>query len=232
MEAGRSVAVLDQGRVGSGTTGGTTAHVTQVPDRRFREIDSKFGRDGTRTLVASSRAALDRIAAWVEADPIDCDYQRVPAYLYTMFGTLGGMILADRILGRPNPWADLYRTKRLKPLAAGPQLAKLNLGVVKHFIQDRVEIPKIHDLSEVPLEEGRVVEIGGEKVAVYRRQDGVVHTVSPVCTHAGCIVGWNAAEKTWDCPCHGGRYTPAGEVIEGPPVKRLEPVQVQVKAER
>lgn len=54
-----------------------------MPDRRFREIESKFGQDGVQTLVASSRAALDRIAAWVEADPIDCDYQRVPAYLYT-----------------------------------------------------------------------------------------------------------------------------------------------------
>ena len=83
VEEGRTVAVLDQERVGGGTTGGTTAHVTQVPDRRFREIDSKFGRDGVRTLVASSRAALDRIAAWVEADGLDCDYQRVPAYLYT-----------------------------------------------------------------------------------------------------------------------------------------------------
>jgi glycine/D-amino acid oxidase-like deaminating enzyme len=83
VEGGRTVALLDQQRVGAGTTGGTTAHVTQVPDRRFHEIDSKFGRDGVRTLVASSRAALDRIAAWVEADRIDCDYQRVPAYLYT-----------------------------------------------------------------------------------------------------------------------------------------------------
>lgn len=83
VEAGRTVAVLDQERVGSGTTGGTSAHVTQVPDRRFREIHSKFGKDGARALVASSRAALDRIAAWVEADGIDCDYRQVPAYLYT-----------------------------------------------------------------------------------------------------------------------------------------------------
>lgn len=465
VEAGRTVAVLEQERVGSGTTGGTTAHVTQVPDRRFREIDSKFGHGGVRQLVVSSRAALDRIAAWVEADRIDCDYQRVPAYLYTedpdevsrleeeariareagmsaelvrevplpfrvaaavrfadqarfhpiaylaglarrivegggriyedtrvvevhdghrgepcrvvtenggtvtarevlfathtpagftllhaelepirsyvmavrlrdqvppdglffdtadpynytrwqpderggllvvggkdhptgqereteacyreleayirkcwsvesieyrwsaqfyeppdglpligeslssdrvfvatgysgtgmMFGTLGGLLLTDRILGRANSWADLYQTKRLKPLAAGPQLAKLTLGTVKHFVQDRVTIPEIHDLSEVLPGEGRVVEIGGEKVALYRGEGGEVHTVSPVCTHAACIVQWNAAEKTWDCPCHGSRFTTDGQVIEGPAVKRLEPVQVQAKAGR
>jgi len=144
-----------------------------------------------------------------------------------MFGTLGGMLLADRVLGRPNPWADLYRTTRFKPLAAGSHFAKLNLGVIKDFVKDRVQIPKVQDVSAVPLGEGQVVEIGGENVAVYRGQDGVVHTISPVCTHAGCIVHWNAGEKTWDCPCHGGRYTPDGKVIEGPPVKGLEPVQVK-----
>lgn len=76
------------------------------------------------------------------------------------------------------------------------------------------------------------MEIGGEKVAVYRGEDGVVHTISPVCTHLACLVRWNSAEKTWDCPCHGGRYTPDGKVIEGPPVKALAPVQVEVKARR
>jgi len=59
-----------------------------------------------------------------------------------------------------------------------------------------------------------------------------VHTVSPVCTHAGCIVQWNAAEKTWDCPCHGSRFTTDGRVIEGPAVKGLAPVQVHARAER
>jgi Rieske Fe-S protein len=82
------------------------------------------------------------------------------------------------------------------------------------------------------LGEGRLVEIEGEKIAVYRGQDGVVQTVSPICPHAGCVVQWNAAETTWDCPCHGSRFTTDGRVIEGPAVKRLEPVQVPVKAGR
>jgi Rieske Fe-S protein len=149
-----------------------------------------------------------------------------------MFGTLGGMLLTDRILGRPNPWADLYRTTRLKPLASGPHLAKLNLKTAKHFVQDRLTVPKVHDVSDVPLGEGQVVEVEGEKVAVYRGLEGVVHTVSPVCTHAGCYVHWNSGEKSWDCPCHGSRFTPDGRVIEGPAVKGLEPVQVQMKARR
>ena len=64
-------------------------------------------------------------------------------------------------------------------------------------------------------------------MAVYREEGGAVHAVSPVCTHAFCIVHWNAAEKSWDCPCHGGRYQPDGSVIEGPPVKGLEPVAIE-----
>ena len=80
---GKRVAVLEQGRVGGGTTGGTTAHVTQVPDLRYRDLRSKWGLEDLRTVVDSSRAALERIASFVEEDAIDCDFQRTPAYLYT-----------------------------------------------------------------------------------------------------------------------------------------------------
>lgn len=454
VREGKTVAVLDQDRVGCGTTGGTTAHVTQVPDRRYRDLTSKFGKDDVRTVVDSTRVALETIASLVEQDGIDCDFVRIPAWLYTesasevsrleeeakasdevgmpatlvrdvplpfpvaaavryedqarfhptaylaglarvvtgaggriyegtrvlkvddrgpcrletergtvtadavlfathtpagftllhaeleplrsyvlavrlkdqeapdglffdtaepynytrkqptargdllivggkdhktgdeeseesyraleeyarqrwsvesigyrwsaqlydppdglpmigealtsskvflatgysgtgmVFGTLGGMLLADLALGRENPWARIYRPSRLKPLAAGPHLAKLNLEAAAAFVVDRVKIPKIHDLSEVPAGEGRVVEIGGEKAAVYREPGGAVQAVSPVCTHAGCVVHWNAAEKSWDCPCHGSRFRTDGRVIEGPAVQDLAPVPV------
>src|SRR3954462_11086578 len=83
VKEGKRVMVLEQGRVGSGTTGGTTAHVTQVPDLRFRDLRSKWGIDDLRMVVDSSRAALERIAALVEEDAIDCDFVRIPAYLYS-----------------------------------------------------------------------------------------------------------------------------------------------------
>jgi glycine/D-amino acid oxidase-like deaminating enzyme/nitrite reductase/ring-hydroxylating ferredoxin subunit len=451
VKQGKRVAVLEQHQVGAGTTGGTSAHITQVPDRRYRQLLSKFGRDDLRVVVDSSRAALELLAATVEEDGIDCDFARIPAYLYTespdevseleeevaaaheagmpatlvrevplpfpvvaavrfedqarfhplaylaalagtvsrgggqiyeqtrvleveagepcqvrterstvtadsvlfathtpagfsllhaeleplrsyvlaarlrsgeppdglffdtadpynytrrqkdllivggkdhktgedrkpeesyreleayvrqrwdvesidyrwsaqfyeppdglpmigravtskhvyvatgysgtglVFGTLGGMLLADFALGRENPWSEVYRPSRIKPLAAGPHIARLNLEVAAAFVKDRITIRKIRDLAEVPLGEGEVVEIGGEKAAVYREASGAVHAVSPVCTHAMCIVHWNSAEKTWDCPCHGGRFSPEGQVLEGPPVANLEPVAV------
>lgn len=460
VEKGKTVAVLEQDRVGSGTTGGTTAHVTQVPDRRYRELVSKFGRDDVRQVVESTRLALERIASFVEEDAISCDFARIPAWLYTesedevsrlqeevevarevgmpavltrdvplpfaaagavvfenqarfhprsylgglaarvvergghiyersrvlevdgagpvrirtedgtvvaetvlfathtpagfsllhaeleplrsyvlavklrgqeppdglffdtadpynytrrqregegnllivggkdhktghgdpdesyrrleeyvrerwnvesiehrwsaqlyepsdglpligqaltsprvfvatgysgtgmVFGTVGGMLLADFALGREREWAEIYRTSRLKPLAGGPTIAKLNLEVAADFVKDRLTPRRIEDLSEVPVGEGQVVRLGGEKVAVYREESGRVHAVSPVCTHAACIVHWNPGEKTWDCPCHGGRYAPDGQVLEGPPVKGLEPVRIEEPAGR
>ena len=83
VREGKRVAVLEQHQVGSGTTGGTTAHVTQVLDLRFRDLRSKFGRDDLRVVVDSSRAALELIASLVEEDAISCDFARIPAYLYT-----------------------------------------------------------------------------------------------------------------------------------------------------
>ena len=456
VAAGKRVVVLEQSRIGTGTTGGTTAHVTQVPDRRYVELVSKFGRDGMRQVVESTRVAIERIASFVEEDAISCDFARIPAYLYTesedeiarlqeevdaarevgmsasfvrevplpfatagavrfedqarfhplaylgglaarlagriyeetrvvnvdkaegdgplrvetergtvtadsvlfathtpagfsllhaelepmrsyvlglrlrgqeppdglffdtadpynytrrqedlllvggkdhktghgdpdesyraleeyvrqrwnvesidyrwsaqfyeppdglpligealtssrvfvatgysgtgmVFGTVGGMLLADLALGRESDWAELYRTSRFKPLAGGPHIAKLNVEVAADFVKDRLTVHRIDDVSDVPVGEGQVVQLGGEKVAVYREESGKIHAVSPVCTHAGCIVHWNPSEKTWDCPCHGGRYSSDGKVLEGPPVKGLEPVQLEVSAKR
>src|ERR1044072_8019323 len=79
---GRTVVVLEADRIASGTTGGTSAHVTQVPDRRYKELRSKFGADALRSVGDSTRAALDRIATFVADEEIDCDFERVSAYLY------------------------------------------------------------------------------------------------------------------------------------------------------
>lgn len=141
------------------------------------------------------------------------------------FGTIAGMLLADTILGRPNPWSELYNANRVKPLAAGQQFLAQNLDIAKHFIADRFK-RNAQTIDEVPKGEGRIVEIDGEQVAIYREQGGAIHALSPVCSHLGCIVNWNKAEKSWDCPCHGGRFSCTGEILNGPPIKNLEPKQL------
>lgn len=137
------------------------------------------------------------------------------------FGTMAGILLADQLQGRANPWSDLYGANRLN-LSGGGQLVSFNVDVAARYVGDRLRSDGTA-LPNIPHNEGRIVSIGGEQFAVYRDADGQLHSFSPVCTHAHCIVRWNAAEKTWDCPCHGGRYDAQGFVLNGPPVYDLAP---------
>jgi len=140
-------------------------------------------------------------------------------------GSAAGMMLADRIAGRDNPFADFFDTNRLNPKQSVKDLVKENANVVKRFIGDRLRT-ETRSVSDLAPGEAAVLVEGSERVAVYRDEVGAVHAVSPLCTHMGCTVTWNTAETTWDCPCHGSRFTCDGAVIQGPAVKDLEPREV------
>ncbi|MDI9640336.1 FAD-dependent oxidoreductase [Oscillatoria amoena NRMC-F 0135] len=139
------------------------------------------------------------------------------------FGTLAAMLIADQILGRKNPWTQLYDANRIKPLASAQQFIAHNVDVATRFIADRFKADA-HQLSQVAFDEGKILDIEGKQVAAYRDPEGNIQTLSAVCTHLGCIVEWNIAEKSWDCPCHGGRYSTSGQVLNGPPIEPLEPL--------
>jgi len=135
-------------------------------------------------------------------------------------GTLSGMILADKILGIENPAADLYDATRATPFVSS-QGIKQNLEVGTHWIGDRLKGLST-TLGDVAAGEGKLVTVNGDKVAAYRDETGEIHAVSAVCPHLGCIVAWNSGEKSWDCPCHGSRFSCNGEVLHGPTVKDLK----------
>jgi Rieske Fe-S protein len=137
------------------------------------------------------------------------------------FGTLAGMVLSDLILGNENPYAALYTPGRVKPKAGAKDFIQENAEVAFRFVADRLAKPDGKHLADVAPGEAKILEVEGRKVAVYREDDGTAHAVSPVCTHLGCHVHWNTAERTWDCPCHGGRFSPTGRVLNGPAVKDL-----------
>ncbi|HEX2048164.1 MAG TPA: FAD-dependent oxidoreductase [Acidimicrobiales bacterium] len=141
-------------------------------------------------------------------------------------GSVAGVMLADRIAGRESAYAAFFDTNRLNPRQSVKELVKENANVVKRFVGDRLktETRTVADLA--PGEAAVLVQADG-RVAVYRDPEGTVHAVSPVCTHMGCTVTWNTAETTWDCPCHGSRFTCDGAVIQGPAVKDLEGREVQ-----
>jgi glycine/D-amino acid oxidase-like deaminating enzyme/nitrite reductase/ring-hydroxylating ferredoxin subunit len=138
-------------------------------------------------------------------------------------GTIAGMLLSDLILGRENPWTELYDPSR-KTASAVADFAEENLNVATQYA-DLLTPGDVASVDDVANEEGAVIRKGLSKIAAYRDRDGVVHSMSAVCRHLGCIVAWNSAEKTWDCPCHGSRYDARGEVINGPANQGLEPTE-------
>lgn len=141
-------------------------------------------------------------------------------------GTMSGMLLTDLVLENPNPWANLYDATRVTPFLSAESL-KNNLDVGRHWVGDRLKGAKEEALSELGKGQGKLVNVDGDQIAAYRDDAGTLHTCSAVCTHLGCIVNWNSAEKTWDCPCHGAQFTGEGKVFHGPAVKDLEPKAVQ-----
>jgi len=140
-------------------------------------------------------------------------------------GTVAGNILSDLIQEKENEAAGLFDATRLKPLTGGAEFVKENLKTAQHFIGDRLHVHRAKDLHLQP-GQSCVVKIKGDAVAAYRDDTGQLHAVSAVCTHMGCVVGWNATDRSWDCPCHGSRFGIDGSVIHGPATSPLEPVDV------
>ena len=132
------------------------------------------------------------------------------------FGTLAGLIISDAILERANPWTELFDPAR-KALTRGLwDYVKENADYPYYMIRDRFAGAEAKSLRAVRRGQGKVIERKGAKVAAYRDPTGAVTLRSAICPHMGCTVGWNTAERTWDCPCHGSRFKPTGEVISGP----------------
>jgi Rieske Fe-S protein len=131
-------------------------------------------------------------------------------------GTVAGLLLRDLVCEVESPWTELYDPGRLK-LAELPGLLKKGVHDAKRLVGDRVLGGESADaVSALVRGEGGVFSVDGERLAVHRETDGSLRAVSAVCTHLGCIVGWNGAEESWDCPCHGSRFSAAGEVLQGP----------------
>ena len=159
-------------------------------------------------------------------------------YVATGFGGWGmtnshvaAMLLTDMILGRENPWGEVFDPSRFKPITSAKDFIKENMNVAKEFMADRISTPELDDIGNLPHGSGEVVKLKGERVAVYKDEEGTVYACSPNCTHMGCIVHWNSAEKSWDCPCHGSRFNFDGHVIQGPANEDLKPVQLNAEGE-
>lgn len=153
------------------------------------------------------------------------------------FGTLGAMMVADFIAGVDNPWKDVFSHTRAIPHMTAREFITENMQFPKHLASDRLTSRDVEgdDVDDVHAGEAKILSIDGKKVAAYRDDAGALHRVSAVCTHMKCDVAWNDAERTWDCPCHGSRFTPDGGVLNGParePLSTIELEDVETHARR
>lgn len=130
-------------------------------------------------------------------------------------GTVAGRLLADLILGRKADWGAVFNPSRFDLVGIG-KLVKHNLDAVSGYALARLLHPEVKSLSEVKEGEGKIVQSGKERRAVYRDEGGKLHILSPFCTHMGCQLAWNTAERSWDCPCHGSRFDASGRVLNSP----------------
>ncbi|MFF9622995.1 FAD-dependent oxidoreductase [Streptomyces griseosporeus] len=150
------------------------------------------------------------------------------AYVATGFGGWGlsggimsGRLLTSLIRGEPCAWSGLYDPRRMRSqVREAPAFLKNQAKVARHFVGDRLRPGR--SLADLGPGQGAVVRVGAERLAVYRDEDGGTHALSARCTHMGCLVSFNSAERAWECPCHGSRFDTDGNVVQGPAVKPLE----------
>jgi Rieske Fe-S protein len=128
------------------------------------------------------------------------------------------------VLGRINPWSSLFDPGRKTVRGGLWSYVTENKDYPYYLLRDWLGGAEGKSLRGLKRGQGKILNLDGQKVAAYRDDHGEVSLCSPVCTHLRCIVGWNEAERTWDCPCHGSRFKPTGEVLAGPaeePLKKL-----------
>lgn len=136
-------------------------------------------------------------------------------------GTVAALLLSDIVLEKKNAFKDLYTPSRFNATPSIKNFLKQNMDVAGHLIKGKFEKSNF-DPKDLNNDEGAVITINGERKGAYRDEEGTLHIVDTTCTHVGCEVEWNNGEKTWDCPCHGSRFSFNGDVLEGPAEKPLQ----------
>ena len=142
-------------------------------------------------------------------------------------GTIAGMLISDLINGVENRFEKLYSPSRITLKTAGDYLKEVGNMAAQYF--DYISAGDIEVAKDLKEGEGGIMAIGLRKVAIYKDQTGDLHAYSAICPHLGCVLQWNGEEKSFDCPCHGSRFTCEGNVINGPALTNLKKVQITAK---
>lgn len=201
-----------------------TSGVTGRFERLAEWATDRFGVEITHRWAAQDNKSTDHLPY---VGPLHVGARH--AYVATGYGAWGmsngvmsGALLAGMIAGpEPPKWAEIYDPRRLHPRRETGPMLRAQAGVAKHFVGDRLRSAHVDSVDEIEPGTGAVVRLGGDRRAVFRDDDGTAHVVSATCTHLGCLVAFNDAERSWDCPCHGSRFGVDGDVLQGPATRGL-----------
>lgn len=199
--------------------------------------DLKDGYARLETIVRKMYPDAEVLYKWSAEDCITLD--KIPyigdfstmmpnVYIATGFNKWGltssnvaANIIADEILGMKNEYVDVFRAKRVEPIKNRQEVGNMLKEANKSILMSRFKVPKT-ELEDIKIGEGKIVEIDGKKVGIYKSNNGEVFKVKPICTHLGCELYFNNVDKIWECPCHGSKFTYDGKSIEVPSNKDLE----------
>ena len=148
------------------------------------------------------------------------------------YSHVAALELRDIIVNKESRYNELFKPGRIKPVAGFTGFVKHNTDVVAQFIGKWFATEKLEEVSSLAPDEGKVVKLSTETMALYKDNTGGLHAVNPACTHMKCSVAWNASEKSWDCPCHGSRFSVDGEVLTGPADVDLELIELRSLLEK
>jgi len=147
------------------------------------------------------------------------------------YSSVAALLLRRIILKGESPYIKLFDPNRIKPVAGFTTFVKHNVDVLKKYIGTWFDKERLEEFADIAPGEGKVVKYEGEKIALYKDEHGELHAINPLCTHLKCSVAWNNVEKTWDCPCHGSRFSFEGKVLTGPADHDLERIEVKTLVE-
>lgn len=135
-------------------------------------------------------------------------------------------IIADKILGKENPYEEVFTSTRLQPVKNGTEFVDMLKQVSNSLVIDKFKVPN-KTLESIGKDEGKIIDVNGTKLGVYRDEAGKFYAIKPICSHLGCELSWNNLEKTWDCPCHGSRFDYTGKSLYAPSIKDLELIELE-----
>lgn len=143
------------------------------------------------------------------------------------WGTVSACVLKSIVLNEDNELIALLSPSRIKPVAGFKNFTEHNFDVLKEVVSKLFTSSVVETLAGIAPTEGKVILLDGKKVGIYKDMQGVVHAVNATCTHMGCDVAFNHSEKSWDCPCHGARFSVDGIVLNGPADRDLEYIKLE-----